>query len=83
VLLDSNNQMQRLYRFSKIPQLFLIAPDGTIAFSKLGFAPGQEKKLAEEVEKVLAAKPGAKASAETDESRQSENPDATAAGEEE
>ena len=67
VLLDPNGDMMRLYRFSKIPQLFLIGSDGKIAYSKLGYSPGQEKLIAEEVEKVLAAgsKTGAAAEAGT------------------
>jgi peroxiredoxin len=77
VLLDPNSDMLRLYRFSRIPQLFLIAPDGKIAFSKLGYSPGQEKLLAHEIEKVLPAEPEAEGS---DAAKEAEAP---AAGEEE
>ncbi|MBM3321278.1 MAG: TlpA family protein disulfide reductase [Candidatus Eisenbacteria bacterium] len=77
VLLDPNSDMLRLYRFNRIPQLFLIAPDGKIAFSKLGYAPGQEKLLAHEIEKLLPAEPKAEGCEATGEAG------ARAAGEEE
>ena len=54
VLLDPNSSMMRLYHFKSIPQVFLLDSDGTIAYSQLGYAPGHEKKLAEEIEKLLA-----------------------------
>jgi peroxiredoxin len=60
VPLDPNSDMLRLYRFSKIPQVFLVAQDGSIAFSKLGYAPGQEKAVEQEIEKLLAGTPDAK-----------------------
>jgi peroxiredoxin len=63
VLLDPNSDMLRLYRFSKIPQLFLIAPDGTISFSKLGYARGQEEVVEKEIEKLLAKTKGPSAAA--------------------
>ena len=53
VLLDPNSDMLRLYRFRSIPQLFLIDTDHSIAFSKLGYSPGHEKKVMEEIDKVL------------------------------
>lgn len=53
VLSDPNGTMQRLYRFYRIPQTFLIASDGTIAFSQLGYSPGSEERLAKEIEKLL------------------------------
>ena len=60
VLTDPNGAMQRLYRFYRIPQTFLIAADGTIAFSQLGYSPGSEDRVANEIEKVLPAEPGSK-----------------------
>ncbi len=61
VLLDPNNTLQRLYRFYRIPQLFLIAQDGTIAHSHLGYVPGSEKDVIAAIDKLLAAAPaGAK-----------------------
>jgi len=53
VLLDPNSEMMRLYRFRSIPQLFLVSQDKTIAFSKLGYTPGHEKKIAAEIDKLL------------------------------
>jgi peroxiredoxin len=53
VPLDPNGTMQRLYRFYRIPQIFLIAPDGTVAFEKLGYSPGTEELLVAEIEKLL------------------------------
>lgn len=64
VLLDPNSDMLRLYRFRSIPQLFLINTDHSIAFSKLGYSPGHEKKVMEEIDKVLA---GASAAAGSEE----------------
>ncbi len=60
VLTDPNGAMQRLYRFYRIPQTFLIASDGTIAFSQLGYSPGSEERLAKEIEKVLPPEQGSK-----------------------
>lgn len=54
VLLDPNSDMMRLYRFRSIPQLFLVDTDRTIAYSKLGYSPGHEKTVIEEIDKVLA-----------------------------
>ncbi|RPJ46108.1 MAG: TlpA family protein disulfide reductase [Candidatus Latescibacterota bacterium] len=71
VLLDPNSDMQRLYRFSKIPQLFLVSPEGKIVFSKLGYVPGQEKLLEEEIAKLLPAA-GAKEAAPASETGGSE-----------
>jgi peroxiredoxin len=53
VPLDPNGTMQRLYRFYRIPQIFLIAPDGTVAFAKLGYSPGTEELLVAEIEKLI------------------------------
>jgi len=54
VLLDPNMETRRLYRYRSIPQLFLIASDGTIAFSKIGYAPGQERRIVEQIDQLLA-----------------------------
>jgi len=58
VLLDPNSGMMRLYHFQSIPQVFLLDSDGSIAYSQLGYAPGHEQKLAEEIEKLLAPAAG-------------------------
>jgi peroxiredoxin len=55
VPLDPNNTLQRLYHFSRIPQVFLIAKDGTIAYSQLGFTPANEQRLHQEVAKLFGA----------------------------
>ncbi len=55
VLLDPNGSMQRLYRFYRIPQTFLVAPDGSIAFSQLGYSPGTEERVASAIDRVFAA----------------------------
>lgn len=69
VLLDANSEMMRLYHFKSIPQVFLLDGDGTIAYSQLGYAPGHEKKLVEEIEKILVPAEGEPAGAEeTDQS---------------
>lgn len=54
VLLDPNSATMRLYQFRSIPQLFLVSRDGTIAYSKMGWAPGQEIFISREIEKLLA-----------------------------
>jgi peroxiredoxin len=53
VLSDPNGAMQRLYRFYRIPQTFLITSDGRIAFSQLGYSPGTEERLAKEIDKII------------------------------
>ncbi|MBN1825463.1 MAG: TlpA family protein disulfide reductase [Candidatus Eisenbacteria bacterium] len=69
VLLDANSEMMRLYHFKSIPQVFLVDADGTIAYSHLGYAPGNERRLAEEIEKLLDAGAGEESGAdETDQS---------------
>ena len=60
VLTDPNGAMQRLYRFYRIPQTFLITADGTIAYSQLGYSPGSEGRLAKEIEQVLPPEQGSK-----------------------
>jgi cytochrome c biogenesis protein CcmG/thiol:disulfide interchange protein DsbE len=54
VLLDPNMETRRLFRYRSIPQLFLIASDGTIEFSKIGYAPGQERRIVEQIDQLLA-----------------------------
>jgi peroxiredoxin len=54
VLMDPNNTLQRLYRFYRIPQLFLISQDGKIAYSHLGYVPGAEKEVVAAIEKLYA-----------------------------
>lgn len=55
VLLDPNNSLQRLYRFYRIPQLFLVSQDGKIAYSHLGYVPGAEKEVIAAIDKLLAS----------------------------
>jgi peroxiredoxin len=55
VLMDPNNTLQRLYRFYRIPQLFLISQDGKIAYSHLGYVPGAEKEVVAAIDKLLAS----------------------------
>lgn len=61
VLLDPNNTLQRLYRFYRIPQVFLISKSGEIAYSQLGYTPANEERLAHEVAKLFPAPEAEKA----------------------
>ncbi len=56
VLLDPNQKLQRLYRFNSIPQVYLIAQDGSIAYSQLGYSPALEERLESEVVKLFTTK---------------------------
>jgi peroxiredoxin len=52
-LLDQKHEAARKYGVSSIPTTFVVGRDGKIKSVHLGFAPGMEKRLEEEVVKLL------------------------------
>ncbi len=58
VLLDTNNDVKRLYRVSPVPTLCLVRRDGTVAYTHTGYRPGDEAALEQEIRKVIAADSG-------------------------
>lgn len=54
VLLDADKTVASLYRVTTIPTTFLIAPDGRIAAVHNGFRDGEIKRLAAEIDRLLA-----------------------------
>ncbi|NNE09973.1 MAG: TlpA family protein disulfide reductase [Gemmatimonadetes bacterium] len=55
VLMDPNRSLQRLYRFSQIPKVYLIDQDRKIAYAQLGYSTELEKRLHGEVAKLMPA----------------------------
>ncbi|MEQ8848362.1 redoxin family protein [Botrimarina sp.] len=54
VLLDEQTQAADAYDVSSIPLIVLVGPDGHVQAVQAGFAPGDEVKLADSVEALLA-----------------------------
>lgn len=57
VLLDTNNDVKRLYQVTAVPTVFVINATGEIAYHHVGYRPGDEVELEKEIQKVLAASP--------------------------
>lgn len=53
VLLDKNGKIARLYKVIAWPTSFLLDKDGNIIYSKLGFTPGDEKKIEEKIKEFI------------------------------
>ena len=53
VLMDPNLTMQRTFRFTSIPQMYLINSDGSIAYSQIGYSHALEKRLHAEVARLF------------------------------
>jgi len=53
VLLDSDRRIGNLFSVRSYPTNVLIATDGTVAMTSLGYRKGDEKKLEAEIKKVL------------------------------
>ncbi len=53
VLMDPNRTMQRVFRFTQIPQVYLINSDGSIAYSQIGYSHALEKRLYDEVSRLF------------------------------
>ncbi len=67
VLFDPNMDVRKLFGGTEIPLTVLIDSEGEIVFKHLGYKPGDEKKVEEEILKVLSKEPETDDS-ETDES---------------
>lgn len=52
-LLDERDSTISAYHVSGTPTLYLIAADGTILMSNIGYAPGMEQYLRGEIERLL------------------------------
>jgi cytochrome c biogenesis protein CcmG/thiol:disulfide interchange protein DsbE len=57
VLLDTDQEVRKLFGGSVIPLSVLIGSDGKILYHHIGYKPGDEKILEEEILKVLAPTP--------------------------
>ncbi len=67
VLMDPNRSLQRLYRFSQIPKVYLIGQDRKIAYAQLGYSTELEQRLHGEVAKLMpAAAPEAETKTDAD-----------------
>jgi len=53
VLLDTNNDVMRLYQVSSVPSVCLIKPGGSLSFHHTGYKPGDEVGLEREIRSVL------------------------------
>ena len=53
VLIDENSDFKRAMNVNNPPHTFLINGDGEIVYQHNGYAPGDEKKLFEELKKLL------------------------------
>lgn len=56
VLFDSNMEVRKLFGGKEIPLSVLINSDSEIVFKHLGYKPGDEKKIEEEILKTLGIK---------------------------
>jgi hypothetical protein len=55
VLLDTNNDVKRLYGVNAVPHVCLIGRGGAILFSHVGYRAGDEVALEKEIAKAIAA----------------------------
>jgi peroxiredoxin len=53
ILLDTNNEVFKLYQGTNPPLTYLIDNDGNITYSHTGYRKGDEKKLEEEILKLI------------------------------
>ena len=52
-VLDERGDLQRTFQVLALPTSILIAPDGKIASTKMGYRPGEAERLGQEIEKLL------------------------------
>lgn len=52
-VLDDKGDLQRLFQVQALPTSFLLSPAGEVVSVQFGYRPGEEKRLAEEIEKLL------------------------------
>ena len=57
VLLDGDMEVRRLFGGTNIPLTILIAPSGEVIYEHLGYIPGDEKTLIQEIQKLLEPAP--------------------------
>jgi peroxiredoxin len=55
VLLDSNNDVKRLYRVTAVPTICIVERGGRIAYSHVGYRPGDEVNLEKKIQLAIAA----------------------------
>jgi cytochrome c biogenesis protein CcmG, thiol:disulfide interchange protein DsbE len=59
ILLDTNNDAKRSYLVKVVPTVYLLRPGGEVAYTHIGYRPGDEVALESEIQKVLAECAGA------------------------
>lgn len=47
IWLDRNQDFKRAFNVNAIPHLYVLAPDGTVAYARIGYTPGSEWKVLE------------------------------------
>jgi len=52
-VLDEKGELGRAFQIMGLPTSVLVAPDGTIASTKMGYRPGEGERLGKEIEKLL------------------------------
>jgi peroxiredoxin len=55
VLLDTNNDVKRLYQVTAVPTVYVIERGGKVAFTHTGYRSGDEVNLEKEIQKAIAA----------------------------
>ncbi|MCK4304124.1 MAG: TlpA family protein disulfide reductase [Candidatus Eisenbacteria sp.] len=65
VLLDTNNNVKQLYRVRPVPHTFLIDRLGRIAYTHVGYRPGDELAVEKEILKALQDDPSSGNAADT------------------
>ncbi|MBP6875581.1 MAG: TlpA family protein disulfide reductase [Candidatus Eisenbacteria bacterium] len=53
VLLDTNNDVKRIFQVSAVPTVCVLKPGGEVTFHHVGYKPGDEVALEQEIRKVL------------------------------
>ena len=53
VLLDTNQQVMRMFKISSIPYVCIIDTSGELFYSHLGYKPGDEKELRNKIREIL------------------------------
>lgn len=53
VLLDTNQQVMRMFKISSIPYVCIIDTSGELFYSHIGYKPGDEKELRKKILEVL------------------------------
>ncbi len=66
VLLDGDMEARRLFGGTNIPLTLLISGSGEVVYQRLGYVPGDENTLIQEIEKLLGSVPGDTSTTETE-----------------